>query len=111
MAKLTINQWDAIMLKAANKMTELYDKIAELEAQVDSLTDAHAMQGESLVTIPASMVIELENKLKSQADEIDKLNNQNRKMIAALQLIKHHYIDSYTIPELRSIASDALKAG
>jgi hypothetical protein len=45
----------------------------ELKAQVASLTAAHAMQGESLVTIPASMVIGLENKLKSQADEIASL--------------------------------------
>jgi hypothetical protein len=46
-------------------------------------------------------------KIDAQAAHIAELEAGNQKMKAALQLIEHHYINSYTISELRQIAKDA----
>jgi RNA polymerase subunit RPABC4/transcription elongation factor Spt4 len=48
--------------------------------------------------------------IAAQAATIKRLENHNRKMLAALQLIGNHFVNAYTIPELRQIAKDAARA-
>ena len=61
-----------------DNMVEFSTRVTEQAATIARLTAAHEMQGESLVVLPRWMVSNMEDKLKAQAGEIERLTEKVR---------------------------------